>query len=766
MSLSALSAIDVKAPTATVAKPAPETSSFQDLVGKEISAAREASSDAVHSAGNGRAEPKADKIAKASNPKASLRSAQKPKARAASSSKDEPSDAGREAASAEANPSESLTAAAPTAESPEAAMDGHGEKAESEKAEAYISAAKASPFLVLPELVPAQPQPVENELPAAAVEASGPAADGEALASLAPTLPETTETGVEQGPEAPIAPNAAESKLPDSDENLLATSAPETGKAAAASTAWDKARPASDEAAEPVPAGKGQSDKAIDNSSFKVEVKTAPEPKEGNQRPAAEARNERAATPATPAVPASSSEALKSAQPATPAEPAAKAEPVRVEVNAKPAEPVVASAEPARVEANAKPAEPAAPAEPARVEVVAKPAEPAAPAEPARVEVIPNPAEPAAPAEPARAERAAAPATPAAPSLKVEVADGARPENASVEGQVFAASVERFAAKPAEIKAPVSPRARKHPIHGVKAAPAANKADALLLEEGLGESGGELTVKAEAPRETAGWRLWGKEGPTAAQQAGKAGETVASAKKAAAPSVGLTEIPPAKDGAESLEVSAKAVKPAIESDVFAAPPLLEEKGEHYEIASSEEKVSARDAGGFAIENELGLAKKEAGDAPLIQEPKAALQAEDPRMAREIARQVKSGLSMALLKRGEHVVVKLNPEALGKVEVDLVRTSEGLTARFKVESPEARDALNAQLPEMKESIEARGVNLASVKVLLGDTGAEGFGPGREAQRRFGRGAGRFNNQNAPEETPVLESWKPWGFEATV
>lgn len=62
-----------------------------------------------------------------------------------------------------------------------------------------------------------------------------------------------------------------------------------------------------------------------------------------------------------------------------------------------------------------------------------------------------------------------------------------------------------------------------------------------------------------------------------------------------------------------------------------------------------------------------------------------------------------------------MTVKLEPESLGKVQVVLSREGAGITAHFRVETPQAQQALLAEAPLLRESLESKGVPLVQVSV---------------------------------------------------
>ena len=72
-----------------------------------------------------------------------------------------------------------------------------------------------------------------------------------------------------------------------------------------------------------------------------------------------------------------------------------------------------------------------------------------------------------------------------------------------------------------------------------------------------------------------------------------------------------------------------------------------------------------------------------------------------------------------MQHGSKVNIVLNPESLGKVNVQLMTTKEGLTAQFTVTTQEARDLLMKGLEGLKDSLLSHGVGVDNVSVKVSD-----------------------------------------------
>lgn len=73
-----------------------------------------------------------------------------------------------------------------------------------------------------------------------------------------------------------------------------------------------------------------------------------------------------------------------------------------------------------------------------------------------------------------------------------------------------------------------------------------------------------------------------------------------------------------------------------------------------------------------------------------------------------------------LQNNSKVNIVLNPESLGKVNIQLLNTKDGLTAQFVVTTQEARDLLTKGLDGLKESLGTYGVSVDNVSVKVADS----------------------------------------------
>ena len=85
-----------------------------------------------------------------------------------------------------------------------------------------------------------------------------------------------------------------------------------------------------------------------------------------------------------------------------------------------------------------------------------------------------------------------------------------------------------------------------------------------------------------------------------------------------------------------------------------------------------------------------------------------------RMIEQIARQLEG------LQNNSKVSIVLNPESLGKVDINLLNTKEGLIAQFTVTSQEAKDLLMKGLDGLKDTLVSHGVAVDNVSVKVSDS----------------------------------------------
>ncbi len=128
--------------------------------------------------------------------------------------------------------------------------------------------------------------------------------------------------------------------------------------------------------------------------------------------------------------------------------------------------------------------------------------------------------------------------------------------------------------------------------------------------------------------------------------------------------------------------------------------------------------------------------------------------------KEVAQNVK-----ILLKEGQsEITMQLNPAHLGRLEIKLKKEGEKVSAELKVSNAEAQEAMNRQLPELKETLLNQGVKVDQFSIVLADEAGFGFAmnsqdgqQGQQQQATSGENAG-FHPQ-VTEETQATRSPSP-------
>lgn len=79
-------------------------------------------------------------------------------------------------------------------------------------------------------------------------------------------------------------------------------------------------------------------------------------------------------------------------------------------------------------------------------------------------------------------------------------------------------------------------------------------------------------------------------------------------------------------------------------------------------------------------------------------------------------QIARGLAAALRQKGGLLTLRLNPEHLGPVRIEVRVDPEGVTAKLDAQNPQTRQKLLADLDSLRRSIEERGLKIHRVEVV--------------------------------------------------
>lgn len=95
-------------------------------------------------------------------------------------------------------------------------------------------------------------------------------------------------------------------------------------------------------------------------------------------------------------------------------------------------------------------------------------------------------------------------------------------------------------------------------------------------------------------------------------------------------------------------------------------------------------------------------------------------------------QVSRGLEAALRQNGGAVTIRLKPETLGALRIDLQVQQGSISAQFEASTVEARELLNKNLTTLRAALEAKGFGVRSVEVQVASPSQSGH-----ANNEFGR-----------------------------
>lgn len=171
------------------------------------------------------------------------------------------------------------------------------------------------------------------------------------------------------------------------------------------------------------------------------------------------------------------------------------------------------------------------------------------------------------------------------------------------------------------------------------------------------------------------------------------------------------------------EVTVKAEEKSLEEIVN------EEMLEELNIESVESETAEQD-GSDLMQNqspqEQGIKAMIQSNAPEFneikpQETQPAIKSGSPQLESNPSKIIEQvSKQMEGMKSGSRVSMILNPESLGKVEIQLINTKEGLSAQFTVATQDARNILLKGLDGLKETLATHGVSVDNVSVKLNES----------------------------------------------
>ena len=107
-----------------------------------------------------------------------------------------------------------------------------------------------------------------------------------------------------------------------------------------------------------------------------------------------------------------------------------------------------------------------------------------------------------------------------------------------------------------------------------------------------------------------------------------------------------------------------------------------------------------------------------------------------------------------IKSTSRLNIVLNPESLGKVNLQILNTKDGLSAQFTVTTNDARELLMKGIDGLKESLLAQGVNVDNISVKISDT-EEAYNPDWTEQESDGGEKGQKQQKQEEKEKGLFE-----------
>ncbi len=134
-------------------------------------------------------------------------------------------------------------------------------------------------------------------------------------------------------------------------------------------------------------------------------------------------------------------------------------------------------------------------------------------------------------------------------------------------------------------------------------------------------------------------------------------------------------------------------------------------------------------------------------------------------------QISKKMSAAGIKGGDTINIQLEPEHLGKVRISLEMKDGGtMTARINVENENVRQIVDANLGNLRESLENQGIKLTGLEVSVDQQHSSLFNPDGSNSESFFQRQGRGGVTRNPNDTsadgidasPESETGRRWGY----
>jgi hypothetical protein len=138
---------------------------------------------------------------------------------------------------------------------------------------------------------------------------------------------------------------------------------------------------------------------------------------------------------------------------------------------------------------------------------------------------------------------------------------------------------------------------------------------------------------------------------------------------------------------------------------------------------SDEKVKTKEPA-LNLESNVVIAGNEKGIADVVKKSSAAQV--DP-MTREVVEQITSQMKARIQGGETSISMKLNPEKLGVIEVQMTHSAQGISVSFITEQASTGQLLESQVSQLRQSLKDAGVQLANLNISQhGQSNQEGGG----------------------------------------
>ncbi|MBN1142163.1 MAG: flagellar hook-length control protein FliK [Deltaproteobacteria bacterium] len=196
------------------------------------------------------------------------------------------------------------------------------------------------------------------------------------------------------------------------------------------------------------------------------------------------------------------------------------------------------------------------------------------------------------------------------------------------------------------------------------------------------------------------------------------------------------------------------LSPALETDAEPTPAPVAGADPQFAEAVPErtEAASSRPELGPVPYQETAAGKSTPADIPVRETVRLS---SGQRVEQEaVMNQVLEHLSLRNLQGGKALTVRLHPQELGELKLDLVVSDDRLRVHIQAQTSAVRDVLDAHLPRLREALEAQGLRVGDLQLSLDTPGNGGFDLARQFQ--FGQDSFRSGNYSSPSSPREVQT----------